>query len=241
MYGQHRNLDSKWGSSGVYHGRHRHLRPAHRRGIWGLCLLLPVLVYGLIAFLPRAGLQGGQRTAYSVGGVGSHDNSGGHRMGNLEDDGQDRVPLGGDWYISHIRGGIRVHDGAPGVRRVAAKPVVQAATVTIPPGHDATPAPPTTYGTYDCGQLESLWDEEGGNPGEAVTAASVAMAESGGQPSIVSSTDDVGLWQVNAPSWGAMASTSPAVNARSAITISDDGANWTPWTTYTSGAYYGRC
>jgi Lysozyme like domain len=94
---------------------------------------------------------------------------------------------------------------------------------------------------YSCTELEQLWVSEGGNPGEQVTAASVAMAESGGNPYAVSPTDDVGLWQVNAPSWGAMATTSAAGSARSAIAISDDGANWTPWTTYTSGAYYGRC
>ena len=30
-------------------------------------------------------------------------------------------------------------------------------------------------------------------------------------------------------------------NAKAAVIISDDGGNWTPWTTFTSGAYRGRC
>ena len=30
-------------------------------------------------------------------------------------------------------------------------------------------------------------------------------------------------------------------NAKAAISISGDGTNWGPWTTYTTGAYVGRC
>ena len=33
----------------------------------------------------------------------------------------------------------------------------------------------------------------------------------------------------------------PLGNARAAISISDGGHNWGAWTTYTSGAYSGRC
>jgi len=95
--------------------------------------------------------------------------------------------------------------------------------------------------SYSCSELEQLWDSVGGDPDDAFMAAEIATAESGGNPYAVSPTDDVGLWQVNM-SWGpAMASTNPVVNARSAVTISDDGTNWGPWTTYTSGAYIGRC
>ena len=72
-------------------------------------------------------------------------------------------------------------------------------------------------------------------------AAEIATAESGGNPYAVSPTDDIGLWQINLPSWGSEASTNPVVNARAAVSISDDGTNWGPWTTYTSGAYIGRC
>lgn len=111
-----------------------------------------------------------------------------------------------------------------------------------------SPPPPATYpptpvylNWYSCTALENLWDQEGGNPNEAFIAAEIATAESGGNPYAVSPTDDIGLWQINAPSWGAMASTDPVVNVRAAIAISHDGSDWYPWTTYTSGAYYGRC
>jgi len=35
--------------------------------------------------------------------------------------------------------------------------------------------------------------------------------------------------------------TNKGVLAKAAVSISGDGANWTPWTTFTSGAYQGRC
>jgi len=96
--------------------------------------------------------------------------------------------------------------------------------------------------SYSCSELEQLWDSVGGNPDDAFIAAEIATAESGGNPYAVSPTDDIGLWQINLPSWGpAMASTNPVVNARAAVTISYDGSDWGPWTTYTSGAYIGRC
>lgn len=110
-----------------------------------------------------------------------------------------------------------------------------------------SPPPPTTQpvvtlGYYDCSALENLWDSQGGNPGEAFIAAEIATAESGGNPYAYSPTDDVGLWQINLPSWGpGMASTNPVVNVQSAIAISHDGTDWYPWTTYVSGAYLGRC
>ena len=42
-------------------------------------------------------------------------------------------------------------------------------------------------------------------------------------------------------SHGSLATFDPMSNAKSAISISGDGTNWSPWTTYTSGAYHGRC
>lgn len=106
-----------------------------------------------------------------------------------------------------------------------------------------TPRPsytPPYLGYYDCSALENLWISEGGNSGVAFIAAEIAMAESGGNPSAISPTDDFGLWQING-SWGALASLNPYTNARAAISISGDGTNWSPWTTYTTGAYIGRC
>jgi LysM repeat protein len=95
-------------------------------------------------------------------------------------------------------------------------------------------------GDYSCTDLERLWDAAGGNPGAAFMAAEIAMAESGGNPNAISPTDDYGLWQINASN-GALATLNPYKNAQSAIILSGDGRNWDAWTTYTSGAYYGRC
>jgi len=71
-------------------------------------------------------------------------------------------------------------------------------------------------------------------------AASIAMAESGGNPSAISPTNDYGLWQING-SHGALATLNPLGNAEAAVSISGNGGDWGAWTTYTSGAYSGRC
>jgi LysM repeat protein len=96
-------------------------------------------------------------------------------------------------------------------------------------------------GTLSCSGLEQLWEDAGGSSSTAFMAAEIAMAESGGNQYAVSPTDDIGYWQINAPTWGAEASTDPITNAEAAISISGDGANWSPWTTYTTGAYEGQC
>jgi LysM repeat protein len=95
-------------------------------------------------------------------------------------------------------------------------------------------------GMYSCSGLEQIWEQAGGNSADAFMAAEIAMAESGGNPNAISPTDDFGLWQINASN-GSLATLNPLQNARSAITLSDDGSNWGPWTTYHSGAYSGRC
>jgi LysM repeat protein len=98
----------------------------------------------------------------------------------------------------------------------------------------------TAAGTYSCSGLESLWEQAGGSAGEAVMAASIAMAESGGNPNAVSPTNDYGLWQING-SHGALATLNPLGNAQAAVSVSGDGSGWGAWTTFTSGAYSGRC
>jgi hypothetical protein len=98
----------------------------------------------------------------------------------------------------------------------------------------------TSSGYFGCGALEALWDGAGGNPASAFTAAEVAMAESGGNPDAISPTDDYGLWQINASN-GALATLNPYANARSAVILSDDGTNWSAWTTYRDGLETGRC
>jgi LysM repeat protein len=95
-------------------------------------------------------------------------------------------------------------------------------------------------GSYSCSALEQEWEAAGGSAAHAFMAAEIAMAESGGNPNAISPTDDFGLWQINGSN-GALATLNAFQNAKSAIILSDDGTNWGAWTTYHSGAYYGRC
>jgi LysM repeat protein len=95
-------------------------------------------------------------------------------------------------------------------------------------------------GTLGCSGLEALWESAGGNPADATMAASIAMAESGGNQYALSPTDDYGYWQINASN-GALATFNAEGNARAAIQLSDDGTNWDAWTTFTEGLYVGKC
>ena len=108
----------------------------------------------------------------------------------------------------------------------------------------ATTAAVSHGGTLGCPGLEALWEQAGGSPAAAFTAAEVAMAESSGQPGASNSnsngTTDRGLWQINSI-WGALSTYDPMGNARAAVQISHGGTDWTPWTTHNTGAYAGRC
>ena len=95
-------------------------------------------------------------------------------------------------------------------------------------------------GTLSCSGLEALWVEAGGSPAAEVTAASIAMAESGGNQFATGTVGERGYWQIN-PVNGSLSTYDPYGNARAAVIMSGNGANWSPWTTYTSGAYSGRC
>jgi LysM repeat protein len=95
-------------------------------------------------------------------------------------------------------------------------------------------------GTLSCSGLEALWVSAGGSPAAEVTAASVAMAESGGNQFATGTVGERGYWQIN-PVNGALSTYDAYGNAHAAVIMSADGANWSPWTTYTSGAYAGRC
>ena len=95
-------------------------------------------------------------------------------------------------------------------------------------------------GTLSCPGLEELWEEAGGPRAQAVMAASIAMAESSGRQFATGAAGERGYWQIH-PDHGSLSTYDPLGNAKAAVIISDDGANWTPWTTFTSGAYRGRC
>jgi LysM repeat protein len=96
-------------------------------------------------------------------------------------------------------------------------------------------------GNLSCSGLEALWKAAGGAKSRAFIAAEIAMAESGGRQYAHSPTNDYGYFQINGGHGPAMATYDPIGNARAAIAISSNGTNWRPWTTYTSGAYHGRC
>ena len=96
-------------------------------------------------------------------------------------------------------------------------------------------------GTLSCSGLEALWKSAGGSSAEAFMAAEIAMAESGGNQYALSPTNDYGYWQINGSHGPAQATFNAYGNARAAIAISDDGRDWSPWTTYVTGAYEGRC
>jgi Lysozyme like domain/LysM domain len=108
------------------------------------------------------------------------------------------------------------------------------------PRHGSGGGSGSLSGRLSCSGLESLWDSAGGNPADAHMAAEIAMAESGGNQYAHSPTDDFGYWQINASN-GPLATYDAFGNARAAITLSHNGSNWSAWTTYTSGAYAGRC
>ena len=72
-------------------------------------------------------------------------------------------------------------------------------------------------------------------------AAEIAMAESGGSQYALSPTNDYGYWQING-SHGPAQATFNALRKRPGRDRDlRRRANWSPWTTYTSGAYEGRC
>lgn len=74
-------------------------------------------------------------------------------------------------------------------------------------------------------------------------AAAVAMAESGGNPLAVRLSNveaSYGLWQVNVrahSSYNAAELGDPLYNAQAALAIRNAAGGWSPWTTYTTGAY----
>jgi hypothetical protein len=99
-------------------------------------------------------------------------------------------------------------------------------------------------GTLSCQGLEALWTSAGGAPGAALTAAEIAMAESSGRQYATNlnggRSTDRGYWQINSIH-GSLSTYDPAGNARAAVLLSGDGTDWSPWVTYGTGAYQGRC
>ena len=129
---------------------------------------------------------------------------------------------------------------ASGTTSKAARATVRHAAAVVTAARIAAPS----GGTLSCRGLEALWESAGGSPGAAFTAAKIAQAESSGRQYATNQngngTVDRGYWQINSI-WGGLSTFDPAGNARAAVQISHDGTDWSPWVTYTTGAYAGRC
>jgi hypothetical protein len=122
------------------------------------------------------------------------------------------------------------------VLRIPANPPRPAAATT-------TSWPPSAkgdHGALGCSRLEGLWERAGGSPEAARTAASIAMAESGGRADATGADGERGYWQISLDH-GALSTYKPYGNAHAAVVISANGTDWAPWTTYTNGTYAGRC
>jgi hypothetical protein len=107
--------------------------------------------------------------------------------------------------------------------------------------------------TLTVAQVYALARNAGLDPARAVVATAIAMAESGlrtdamGDVGIQTSTwgPSVGLWQIRSVKAqsgtgsprDATRLTDPTFNAQAMMSISGQGSNWRPWSTYTSGAY----
>jgi len=85
-------------------------------------------------------------------------------------------------------------------------------------------------------QIMTIWTRNGGLIANMSIAAAIALAESGGNDKAESPSDDWGLWQINGVHVGQLGTDradwlDPDVNARMAVLISHNGADWGPWCT----------
>jgi hypothetical protein len=99
--------------------------------------------------------------------------------------------------------------------------------------------------TLSFDQIQSLWIQNGGNAAWAPLAAAIAIAESGGNTVALNNTPatgdySVGLWQINyfgnlltgrTQQFGSPIAlqSDPNAQAKAAIALSGNGANWGPW------------
>jgi hypothetical protein len=113
--------------------------------------------------------------------------------------------------------------------------------------------------SYTFDELAEIWFTNGGNHPQTEVAAAIALAESGGCRYALAGPVDVrpvpecrfnrtdgensfGLWQINIaaganPEYAGKDLFDPIINCLVAIQISQNGADWSPWSTYESGAY----
>jgi hypothetical protein len=117
---------------------------------------------------------------------------------------------------------------------IAALEAAQARARAVRVTHPAAPAAvaaPVYGGVYSYAGMEALWREAGGAAQAAATAACIGTHESGGRP-WAEHTDnprqtDYGLMQIGFDP-GAL---NPLEGMTTAVRMSGDGTNWSPWTT----------
>ena len=130
----------------------------------------------------------------------------------------------------------------PVASKVAVTPVVkpttthQVANASVAQPTTSPPAPKiVTSAANLCASYAPMFAQYGWN---IDIAMAICSAESKGDPTAVSPTDDYGLMQINhgLEIYGS-AIYDPAFNIKIAYTVKYLGNGWYPWTTYTSGIY----
>jgi len=105
-------------------------------------------------------------------------------------------------------------------------------------------------GRLNASQITAVASQAGFQGDDLVTAVAVALAESGGNPSVVGDMNipavaaaggSVGLWQINRhahPEFSDWDLKNPSLNAAAAFSVYQNaGMSFTPWSTFTNGAY----
>ena len=113
------------------------------------------------------------------------------------------------------------------------------------PSPSSGPYPPPHH-VLPPAQIAGMWKGAGGSDSTCTVAVAVSLAESGGDCSAQNiNTDshhsiDRGLWQINDywhPEISNQCAYDCACNAKGALSISSGGSDFSPWSTFNSGAY----
>ncbi len=90
-------------------------------------------------------------------------------------------------------------------------------------------------------ELQNLLQSAGLDSAKAAIGAAIALAESGGRTDAVGDGGtSYGLWQIHLPAHPDVSQAcalDPGCAAAAAVRISSGGTDWTPWSTFVSGAY----
>jgi hypothetical protein len=129
-------------------------------------------------------------------------------------------------------------------------PAIPAPNAAVDPAQEISPA--AASGTLAYSHIEGFWIDAGGPSSVAETAAAITGAESSFEPGIIqqgvaycgAGADRAGwgLWQItcgnSVPAYGTdFQVLDPWNNAEAAVSKYDDAGGFSPWSTYTSGAY----